>query len=99
MKTTKPKKSIPRTAAKAVPINGKATAYAKAQADTAPATPRIQATLPPRLELPPIKSLPAPVKPPSVESPKDLTWLTVPINVLDACLLIAAKKDARAGLD
>lgn len=53
----------------------------------------------PKLELPPIKALPAPVKPPTVEHPKDVTYVSVRRDVLKACLLATAKKDSRAALE
>jgi len=82
------------------PLNGKAMQAASAAnaAAAAAQVARFNATKPPMLELAIPKALPAPVKPPSVESPKDITWLTVRLDVLQACLLVTPKKDSRAGL-
>jgi hypothetical protein len=82
------------------PLNGKAMQKADAanHAAAVAQVARFNATKPPMLELPTPKALPAPVKAPSVESPKDITWLTVRVDVLQACLLVAPKKDSRAAL-
>lgn len=57
----------------------------------------------PHVERPTGIALPAPAvesaKRKIVESPKDVTWIHVPIKVLEACLLCAAKKDVRHYLE
>jgi len=59
---------------------------------------RFEATKPPMLELAIPKSLPAPVKQASVENAKDIEWVSVRLDVLQACLMVAPKKDSRAAL-
>jgi hypothetical protein len=51
------------------------------------------------LALPAVKALPAPARNPNLESPKDLTYLTMRLDVLEACLMVASKKDVRHYLE
>lgn len=83
-----------------VPHGSKAMQAAKAAnaAAAAAQVARFEASKPPMLELAIPKSLPAPVKPPAVEHAKDIEWVSVRLDVLQACLLVAPKKDSRAAL-
>lgn len=83
-----------------VPHGSKAMEAAKAAnaAAAAAQVARFEASKPAMLELAIPKSLPAPVKQASVENAKDIEWVSVRLDVLQACLLVAPKKDSRAAL-
>ena len=95
-----PKKPLPKVTPIKPPLNGKATlAAATANAAAAAAqVAKLAAMKPPMLELQIPKALPAPVKPPTVEHAKDIEWVTIRQDVLQACLLVSPKKDSRAAL-
>lgn len=107
MKSTKVTKLAKVAKLKPPGINGRVVANLEKLAKETAATKAREAAFaasraalaPPKLELTVPKALPAPVKPPSVESPKDLTWIAVRRDVLKACLLVTAKKDGRAALE
>lgn len=107
MKSTKVTK-LPKVAKLKPPgINGRVTAaMAKFATDVAASSAAMGKYVPPAPPAPPKldlhipKALPAPVKPPGVESPKDLTWISVRRDALKACLLVTPKKDiGRAAIE